>query len=156
MGVPPLDLYMEQRKCAFERRLETSGLGELLERTGRQIATRLRPRHGRYCEPPPLRTSDWPPDAPLEEVLHQKWVARWRARQTPLGSVAAGLQEPARPTRKGKLAARPIYKGGRKSLTSALFQARTGCIGLRAFLHRMSVPGFESPRCPCGEDPQTV
>ena len=31
MGVPPLDLYMEQRKCAFERRLEASGLSELLE-----------------------------------------------------------------------------------------------------------------------------
>jgi hypothetical protein len=33
---------------------------------------------------------------------------------------------------------------------------RSECIGFRAFLHRMKVPGFNNPNCHCGEDSQTA
>jgi len=48
-----------------------------------------------------------------------------------------------------------LYEGLTKAESSILCQARTGKIGLRAFLHLRGVPGVD-PICPCGEAPQTA
>jgi hypothetical protein len=49
-----------------------------------------------------------------------------------------------------------IYEGLTKAQSSILCQARTGKIGLRAFLFSRSVPDVDTPICPCGVGPQTA
>ena len=48
-----------------------------------------------------------------------------------------------------------LYQGLKKAHSSILCQARTGRIGLRAFLFQRGVPEVNTPVCPCGEGPQT-
>ena len=43
-----------------------------------------------------------------------------------------------------------------KAQSSLLVQARTGTIGLRAFLFQQQVPGIPTPYCTCGEGRETV
>src|SRR3954469_22266949 len=44
----------------------------------------------------------------------------------------------------------------RKHESSLLTQIRTGKVGLRAFLFERKVPEVATPRCPCGEAPETA
>lgn len=44
----------------------------------------------------------------------------------------------------------------RKHESSLLTQIRTGKVGLRAFLFERRVPEVATPRCPCGEAPETA
>jgi hypothetical protein len=48
-----------------------------------------------------------------------------------------------------------LYQGLKKAHSSILCQARTGRIGLRAFLFQRGVPEVNTPVCPCGEGSQT-
>jgi len=43
-----------------------------------------------------------------------------------------------------------------KAISSIIVQLRTGNIGMKAFLHDRHVPGFESPLCECGTEPESV
>jgi hypothetical protein len=43
-----------------------------------------------------------------------------------------------------------------KHESSLLTQIRTGKVGLRAFLFERKVPEVATPRCPCGEAPETA
>ena len=49
-----------------------------------------------------------------------------------------------------------LHKGLHKAESSILVQARTGKIGLRDFLFKRRVPGFDSPWCVCGQGRETV
>ena len=49
-----------------------------------------------------------------------------------------------------------LYSGLAKAESSALCQARTEKIGLRAFLYRCKVPEINTPTCPCGLGDQTA
>src|SRR5258708_1500008 len=44
----------------------------------------------------------------------------------------------------------------RKHESSFLTQIRTGKVGLRSFLFERKVPDVATPRCPCGEGPETA
>ena len=48
------------------------------------------------------------------------------------------------------------HHGLRKHESSLLTQIRTGKIGLRAFLFERKVPEVATPRCSCGEAPETA
>ena len=43
-----------------------------------------------------------------------------------------------------------------KHESSLLTQIRTGKVGLRAFLFERKVPEVATPRCPCGDAPETA
>jgi hypothetical protein len=43
-----------------------------------------------------------------------------------------------------------------KHESSLLTQIRTGKVGLRAFLFEHKVPEVATPRCPCGDAPETA
>ena len=49
-----------------------------------------------------------------------------------------------------------LHKGLHKAESSILVQARTGKIGLRDFLFKRRVLGFDSPWCDCGQGRETV
>jgi hypothetical protein len=90
-----------------------------------------------------------------EDILWVYWKRRWQQRVT---------GEP--PDRRQALppAARPVFsydalkkhKDLFKHESSLLTQVRTGKVGLRAFLFERKVPDVVTPRCLCGEAPETV
>ena len=47
------------------------------------------------------------------------------------------------------LAILKLYKGLQKAESSILIQLRTGKTGLRHFLNKVRVPGYESGQCKC-------
>ena len=49
-----------------------------------------------------------------------------------------------------------IYEKLNKAQSSVICQARTGKIGLRAFLYSVEVPEVDTPECPCGTGRQTA
>ena len=51
---------------------------------------------------------------------------------------------------------RKAHNGLTKAESSLLTQARSGKIGLRAFLFERKVPGVATPLCDCGESQETV
>ena len=48
------------------------------------------------------------------------------------------------------------HRGLKKAESSVLTQARTGKIGLNAFLFQRRIPGIPTPLCGFGEGPETV
>ena len=49
-----------------------------------------------------------------------------------------------------------IHHGLKKWQSAILIQMRTEKIGIKDFLWKMKVPGYDDPRCDCGEGRQTV
>ena len=49
-----------------------------------------------------------------------------------------------------------MHNGVEKWVSALLIQMRTQKISLNDFLYHRHVPGFESPRCPCGYGDHTV
>jgi hypothetical protein len=49
-----------------------------------------------------------------------------------------------------------LHKKLSSPLYSVLTQMRTGNVGLRQFLHRRRVPGYDNASCECGRGEQTV
>lgn len=45
-----------------------------------------------------------------------------------------------------------LHQNLREAESSALVQFRTDRTGLASFLHRIGVPEFQSPFCPCGQE----
>ena len=156
MGIPPLDLYMAQRREAYVQQVKDTEVAVLIGRVGTRIAHFLQRPRGLYRPPPDLWGECWPDNRPLQETVTEKWAARWERTAGSERAVAAGGMPPPRLSRHGKFEPRRVYIDARKSHSSVLFQMRTGCIGLRAFLHMVKVPEFEDPTCPCGVGPQTV
>jgi hypothetical protein len=91
-----------------------------------------------------------PPEAPADEAINRDWKARWerndRASMTrrPRDQFEA-VDEPLFTKE-----AVQLHDGLTKAESSLLTQARTGKIGLRAFLFQRRVPDVITPQCSCG------
>ena len=85
-----------------------------------------------------------------EEAMLVAWKARWKEGSKPAVAQLADDD----PTFVDKT----LRKHARltKAESSLLVQARTGVIGLREFLFRRKVPGFNTPYCECGTGKETV
>ena len=60
--VPPLDLYLNGRIAAFQKRLEDSGLDKEIRQACGEIRRRLRGKRGRrkaHCPTPGQRRREW-------------------------------------------------------------------------------------------------
>ena len=111
---------------------------------------------------PPLSSGKAEPDGPQEwtegqdpeEILWVHWKRRWMYH----------LSEPPDRRRAPAPATWPTFSynalkkhhGLRKHESSLLTQIRTGKVGLRDFLFERKVPEVATPRCPCGEAPETA
>jgi hypothetical protein len=81
-----------------------------------------------------------------------EWTERWhkeRGRKASWPESIAALDQPSQSGLK-------LYSQLKKAESSALFQARTGRIGLRRFLASVRVPGVESKECLCGKGKETA
>jgi hypothetical protein len=174
-ATPPLDLYLNKWVADFEQRLERTGKGDLIRAICNRVATRLQQRRQRRQRRQSRRSTEtapsqcpslehgegrtnwakgWSENSPPEEILWVHWQRRWQQH--------AG--EPPDRRRVPAPATRPIFsydalkkhKGLRKHESSLLTQIRTGKVGLRAFLFERKVPDIATPRCPCGDAPETT
>src|SRR5260370_29237467 len=146
--------------------------GGFLQSRCNSVATRPQQRGQRHrrgrpaAEPPQPRPSleygegrtnwakAWSEDSIPEDILWVHWKRRWlqHPREPP------GYRSAPAP------AAQPLFsydalKKHRHLLkheSSLLTQIRTGKVGLRAFLFERKVPDVATPRCLCGEAPETA
>jgi len=158
--VPPLDLYLNTRVAQFERRLQGSCIGELIQQSGVTVARALRQRRGRPPRPQKGKHRDgatmaawaaqWAPeDTSPEAAAEQAWRRRWQEEYN------EAVRQ--RPRRHKEAADEPLFTeeavrrhdGLRKVESSVLVQARTGKIGLRDFLFQRRVPEAVTPLCSC-------
>jgi hypothetical protein len=171
-ATPPLDLYLNKWVADFELRLERTGKGDLLRSICNRVTTRLQQRRQRHrrrrpaAEPPQLRPSleygkgrtnwakAWSEDSIPEDILWVHWKRRWSQHASqPLDRhrVPAPASRPA-----FSYDALKKHKDLRKHESSLLTQIRTGKVGLRDFLFERKVPDVATPRCLCGEAPETA
>jgi hypothetical protein len=87
-----------------------------------------------------------------KKAVLTEWRERWHKEQGRKASwpeSIAALDQPSQSCLK-------LYSQLKKAESSALFQARTGRIGLRRFLASVRVPGVESDECLCEGGKETA
>ena len=171
----PIDLHLNRRLAAFEARLQASGKAELLRHAQAAVATAIRRRYeARGRGPPPRSTlrvaqspglqqwaAEWMGNDTPAEAEYRAWSQRWQTEREQLDRARRGTRqrvwEPADepPPRKIKDALLR-HSSLLKHESALLVQARTGKIGLRAFLFSRRVPDVFTPLCRCGQAPETV
>ena len=83
-------------------------------------------------------------------TLQEKWKQKWESyRRTHVDG------PPAAADLKAKEILKMRSQLPRRDTTMATL-VRSECIGLRAFLHKRRVPGFDNPACDCGGGRQTA
>ena len=171
-ATPPLDLYLNKRVVEFEQRLESTGKSGIISAACNRVAIRLqrhRKRRRRHATVPPTlqrpslefgpgRTAwarTWCVDTDPESKLQAQWEQRWLQRTSDppdyRRAPAPASQQPV-----FTLKALKKHRHLLKHESSLLTQIRTGKIGLRAFLFERRVPEATTPRCSCGEAPETA
>jgi hypothetical protein len=152
VAVPPLDLYLDQRKAGYERALRISDKAKLVSEWNSTISRwLLRRRHRRKREKSLLTQTRQEP----QDDLEHNWKTRWQRRATAAQKQRLGRY--VEPAEEGFPSGDPLvkHKGLLKHESSILIQLRTGKIGLNSFLHRRRVPDVPSPLCSCGFAPET-
>ena len=165
LHVPPLDLYLNGQVALFERRLETSGMGQLIWESYAKVARALRTRRPRRRRRTALEHQNaniawmqrWIPAAQegadgkrIADAINVQWTERWRKGS----EQSRARSHPADgPPSKDRLR---LHYGLRKAESSLLVQMRTGKIGLRAFLFGRGVPDVATPVCRCGQGRETA
>jgi hypothetical protein len=168
---PPLDLYLNYYRAKFERRTKASPVGRVIEEAEERVRNRFdllgRNKKKKRLDKEKKTLEEWVGNNPrkdLEEVLWGEWGGRIRKKEEERRrkGVRAGLEEGGVAcfrAQKPWVALKKYiqrHTGLRKAESSALVQARTGKIGLKAFLFQRKVPGVPTPLCDCGEAPETV
>lgn len=171
--VPPLDLYLNGRVAHFEKRLEESGMGQLVRDSCSSVARLLRGRRRRqrrtntevasgYRNGADEWTQRWLAASPGETdkarvaaAIDREWHERWQRESEQSRTRRRGHpRQPAdNPPSKDPLR---LHRGLRKAESSLLIQMRTGKIGLRAFLFGRGVPDIATPICRCGQGRETA
>ena len=171
-AIPPLDLYLNKRVVEFEQRLESTGKNGIISAACNRVATRLqrqRKRRQRHATVPPTMqrpslefgpgraawARTWCTDTDPESQLRAQWEQRWLQRT---GDPPDYRRAPAPALYQPVFSPKALKKHRHllKHESSLLTQIRTGKIGLRAFLFERRVPEATTPRCSCGEAPETA
>src|SRR5208282_526498 len=170
--VPPIDLWLNGRIARYQARIDSSGIGKVIQNACAAIRNKLRSRlrirrtrNRSEKATPSVASREWTKkwikepigqwDQREKPLVVRDWTERWtRASGTQdnrplwpgadLGGGQVG-QDPA-PTAQVLL----LHKSLQKAESALLVQARTGKIGLGKFLHDRRVPGFETAQCRCG------
>ena len=119
--------------------------------------TQKRSRHGRITELDTNRTATKAHAAralrsskkqSIAKEVYQQWKESWKDEEH--GRELFHIEPTPRKAILG------LHDGLTKELSSLAVHLRTKKIGLRQFLHRRKVPGYDSPRCGCRVGDQTV
>jgi hypothetical protein len=159
---PPLDLYLDSRLATFQKRLENSEVGRVIENSCNWIQARIRNRRGRKSarkatikeqrEAWTQEREEWfRQSQPTRQRFTEKqkvldaWRDRWQTQEDKRKEPDYWdqVKKPPDPS------ILQLHKGLRKAESSMLIQLRTGRTGLRHFLHKVRVPGYESGQCEC-------
>ena len=148
VGIPPLDLYLNQRAASF---LPRQGYRDKSYRICHHVFNATWPggRHRQATAPiNPATTHNHILMGWTQETTLNEWKKRWQ-------KVIADYRDTAaqNPAWSGKEIDRR-HKGLTKAQSSLLSQARTGHIGLNAYLAQRKVPGV-NPACRCGIEAET-
>lgn len=147
VGIPPLDLYLNQRAASILPRQGYKGNIRSATSIQRYEAQgRIPPGHSLQC---PATAHDHILQGWTQEATLKEWKARWKKATADRRKTAASLD----PTWSGKRIDKR-HKELTKAQSSLLTQARTGHIGLNACLAQRRVPGV-GPACQCGADAKT-
>ena len=146
----PLDLELNAQMARFRQRHQATGMEQVTadacKRIKRQLNWRLQTiqtegeRRTRW-------TQQWANELTAAKAAKRDWISRWRSRKS-----SWGLADTSNPSRKHLARHKDLFKAESAILT----QARTGRIGLAAFLYKRKVPGFNTATCCCGQSPETV
>lgn len=159
--MPPINLWLDGRLAAYKKRITLSGIPAKLEQATISIRARLKAGTRRR-----RRRTQQPLAAPIEQPK-TKWEDEWVEDESPGPAVLRHWR--GRLVSRGNTRPRPVrhweselnkrildfHRGLRKAESAILVQARTGCIGLAAFLARARVPGYDGD-CNCGTGRETV
>ena len=168
--VPPIDFSLDSRVATFQNRLASSRVGQLIEKTCATIQARIKNRRGRKATRKITireqrrewveKRAEWiqnhstrPTTQEKQKVL-EAWKARWHAQEAQKEQRRAQdywdqIKRPPDP------AILQLHKNLQKAESTMLVQLRTGRTGLRHFLSKARVPGYESGECSCGTGPET-
>ena len=169
---PPIDLYLDSRLAAFQDRLANSEVGQFIENSCAQIRARIKGRRGRRSARKTTREEQgkaWREERqswcqqgqPIRQRFTEKqkilaaWKIRWQTQEA-RRKEQDYWDQVRRPPDPSIL---KLHQGLRKAESSMLIQLRTGRTGLRHFLNKARVPGYELEQCSCGiglETPQHV
>ena len=83
-----------------------------------------------------------------ERWLRDHWREKWERAAD--GKTTLAWQTP------WEVDGQRLYQGLRKEEATLAFLLRSEIIGLRDWLYRVKVPGYDSPQCTCGWERQTV
>jgi hypothetical protein len=175
--IPPIDLWLQAKTAYFQRRLERTGMAELILSLSAPIRRQVLGRRWKKTSPQPVKdqtpfetaradTLKWfekedfeSCDGTLKTRVLRNWKTRWRETETCRRRVSDQvingypvIPQDTEPTAK----ILGLHKNLRKAESSVLVQARTGCIGLNQFLYKQKVPGITSPNCTCSSNAETA
>ena len=170
--VPPIDIYLNSRIAAFQKRLENSSSYDTIQKACSEIRSRLKSRAAKKARTQGQLRREWAQqrestatDSSEKRRVVQEWIQRWereREREAPYRTSTARGSLPRRREFQRDLIRRPpgrtilkLHQNLRKAESSALVQFRTGRTGLASFLYRIGVPGIQSPVCQCGQEEET-
>ena len=165
--IPPIDIYLNSRVAAFQRRVEDSSSYDVIKKACSAIRARLKSRAAKRAKTQGQLRKEWAQQRAVDQggrteetqTLYE-WTQKWEAEQ-----IRASQQVIRRGGRRGvqwDLIRRPpgrtilkLHQNLRKAESSALVQFRTGRTGLASFLYWIGVPEFKSPVCQCGQEEET-
>jgi hypothetical protein len=165
--VPPIDIYCNELRAKHLRRTYSSPVGAFIQEQCNTIRGRLRRRrrgttHPRQEQPDHASIAqeaiNWAAQRELElggqgkKAVLSEWKIRWHKQQASTTSRPESIAARGEPDQSSL----KLYSQLKKAESSALFQARTGRIGLRRFLASARVPGIESGECLCGKGRETA
>jgi hypothetical protein len=165
--IPPVDIYLDSRVAAFQRRLENSRSYDIIQRACSNIRARLKSRVARRTKTQGQLRKQWTEQRAVDQgdrtedkqILYE-WTQRWEIEQNRVNQKRVGRRgkgetywDLIRPP-PGRTILK-LHQNLRKAESSALVQFRTGRTGLASFLYWIGVPEFQSPICPCGQGEET-
>jgi hypothetical protein len=168
--VPPIDIYCKEILARHIRRTYASPAGSYIQEQCRAIVSRLGRKKRRKKRQEQLQSGAatltvgqerlaWAEKREQDlgeeskKATSAEWGRRWvQGRRGGRGGWQVSLAKDGRPRPKNI----KLYSKLKKAESSAVFQARTGRIGLRHFLAKARVPEISSPECSCGHGLETA
>ena len=165
--VPPIDIYCSELRALHLRRTYSSPVGDFIRSQCNTIRGRLRRRRRRGTQQREEQAKpacvaqerlEWATQREAElgstgrKAVLTEWKRRWHQEQTRRTSWPESVAARGEPSK----ASIKLYSKLKKAESSALFQARTGRIGLRRLLASARVPGIDSRDCLCIKGRETA
>lgn len=148
--VPPIELVLDKTVLDHQRRQQGTTGQQTVENFCRRIRNNLQRRQRQ--RPNTLERPNHQPGQGENtwRTLQEKWKQKWESYRR-----AHVDGPPATADLKAKEILKMRSQLPRRETTMATL-VRSECIGLRAFLHKRRVPGFDNPACDCGGGRQTA